>query len=652
MSRKKIGEFLVEKGRVSTAELESALREQHGKTVRLGELLLSRGAISRQGLIESLTEVLQIEYLDVASVEVDPVALKLIPRAIAVQHSALPVRQDGGKLVIVMADPQNLRSLDQLRFSSGKDLSPRFGFRPEIVDAIDRCYQGPSSRTHARAGLPAQAAASGSSQIHAEAEVKVVRSSAELSHRLIPVEDIGLEFETSKTTEASRAASKELQSAKHNEKTPAVRMVSTIIATAIREGASDIHIDPHASGAVVRIRVDGMLRDILEVPTQQQAALTSRIKILAEMDISERRAPQDGRVFVNSGKGRIDLRVSTLPTQFGEKIVLRLLDPKAARVQFEDLGLSEATANSLRRVIAQPQGMLLVTGPTGSGKTTTLYAVLNQIRSRSKNIITVEDPVEYMMEGVNQVQVNVKAGRSFANCLRSILRQDPNIIMVGEIRDSETAEIALSSSQTGHMVLSTLHTNDSVAAIGRLVDLGMAPFVVASSVSAVIAQRLLRKLCSCSKQVPLSGSILGFLLNAGVQDFGETMAVPVGCPACVNSGYKGRVGIYEILFVNEQTRAYIRNNASPDEISKAARGEGMRLMQEEALDKARAGVTSLEEIFRVIPFGNVPVSARCEACGRDVMPTFLYCPQCGADRLGRPNESKSRNILEPAGVKG
>jgi type IV pilus assembly protein PilB len=296
--------------------------------------------------------------------------------------------------------------------------------------------------------------------------------------------------------------------------------------------------------------------------------------------------------------------------------------------------------------------MLLVTGPTGSGKTTTLYAVLNQIRSRSKNIITVEDPVEYMMEGVNQVQVNVKAGRSFANCLRSILRQDPNIIMVGEIRDSETAEIALSSSQTGHMVLSTLHTNDSVAAIGRLVDLGMAPFIVASSVSAVIAQRLLRKLCSCSKQVPLSGSILGFLLNAGVQDFGETMSVPVGCHACVNSGYKGRVGIYEILFVNEQTRGYIRNNASPDEISRAARGEGMKLMQEEALDKARTGVTSLEEVFRVIPFGNVPVSARCEACGRDVMPTFLYCPQCGADRLARPNESKSRSVFEPAGVRG
>ena len=503
MGRKKIGEFLVEKGRVSNAELESALREQDGKTVLLGELLLSRGAISREGLIESLTEVLQTEYLDVASIKVDPAVLKLIPRAIAVQHSALPVRQEGGKLVIAMADPQNLGSLDQLRFSSGRDLSPRFGFRHEIVDAIDRCYHGSSSRTHARSGVPAQAAASRGSHIHAEAAVKVVRSSAELSHQLIPVEDGGLEFETSKTTEASRAASQELQSARHNEKTPAVRMVSAVIATAIREGASDIHIDPHASGAVVRLRVDGMLRDILEVPTQLQGALVSRIKILAEMDISERRAPQDGRVFVNVGKSRTDLRASTLPTQFGEKIVLRLLDPKAARVQFEDLGLSEATANSLRRVIAQPRGMLLVTGPTGSGKTTTLYAVLNQIRSRSKNIITVEDPVEYMMEGVNQVQVNVKAGRTFANCLRSILRQDPNIIMVGEIRDSETAEIALSSSQTGHMVLSTLHTNDSVAAIGRLVDLGMAPFIIASSLSAVIAQRLLRKLCGCSKRVPL-----------------------------------------------------------------------------------------------------------------------------------------------------
>jgi type II secretory ATPase GspE/PulE/Tfp pilus assembly ATPase PilB-like protein len=330
------------------------------------------------------------------------------------------------------------------------------------------------------------------------------------------------------------------------------------------------------------------------------------------------------------GAGKLDLRVSTLPTQHGEKTVIRLLDPESAKVDFASLGLSENTANSLRRVLLQPQGMLLVTGPTGSGKTTTLYAALNQIRSRTKNIITVEDPVEYMLEGVNQVQVNVKAGRTFAACLRSILRQDPNVIMVGEIRDAETAEIALSSSQTGHMVLSTLHTNDSVAAITRLLDLGMPGYLISASLSAIVAQRLVRKLCGCSREEEVAPELAALLLSAGMK-VPESMYVPVGCPACHDSGYKGRIGVYEILFVNEQIRAAIQSGAAADEIRRVARSSGLALMQEEALEKAKLGQTSLEEVFRVFTFESSS-TIRCASCQRDLGAGFLFCPHCGAER--------------------
>ena len=340
--------------------------------------------------------------------------------------------------------------------------------------------------------------------------------------------------------------------------------------------------------------------------------------------------PQDGRLIVHVGQNKIDLRVSTLPTQHGEKAVIRLLNPDATTVDFDGLGLSEATASSLRKVLVQPQGMLLVTGPTGSGKTTTLYAALNRIRSRTKNIITVEDPIEYVLEGINQVQVNIKAGRTFATCLRSILRQDPNVIMVGEIRDAETAEIALSASQTGHMVLSTLHTNDSVAAITRLLDLGITAYLVAASVSAFMAQRLVRRLCVCCREEDISPELAALLLSVGVNDV-KRMFVPVGCPACHDSGYKGRVGIYEILFVTEQIRAAIQSGSSSDEIRKIVRGGGFRPMQEQAFEKARIGETSLEEVFRVFTFETVPFF-RCVLCHRDIGGAVLFCPYCGTDR--------------------
>jgi type IV pilus assembly protein PilB len=604
MKKKRLGEVLVERGTLTSEDLAQALREQEGTATLLGDLLLARGAVPRDQLAAALREVLHVDYIDVKKVEIDHEILKMIPRDVAERNVALPMFVHGRHLVVAMADPQNMHSLNELRFTCGMDILPRLSFRDEIGAAIENFY----------GGQPVEGA-----------------------QKLLEIEEteaINFEISTPRTPDANREALKELRS--QNQRTPAVRIVSAVIATAAREKASDIHVDPQQGGAVVRIRVDGMLRDIMEVPLDLQAALISRIKILGDMDIAERRAPQDGRVLVRIGKDKIDLRVSTLPTQYGEKAVIRLLNPDATKVSFVELGFSKEISKSLERILAQPQGMLLVTGPTGSGKTTTLYAAVNQMRSRTKNIITVEDPVEYVLEGINQVQVHTKAGRTFVSCLRSILRQDPNVIMVGEIRDLETAEIALRASQTGHMVLSTLHTNDSVAAIVRLLDIGIPPFLIASSVSGVIAQRLVRKLCNCRKEVDLSPEFGALLLTAGIQDFkesfGESMYVPNGCTACNGTGYKGRVGIYEILFVNEQTRSSIRAGANPDEIRRMARIEGMKMMYEEAIAKAKTGATSLAEVFRVIPFESVPAAVGCANCNRYVAPTYLFCPHCGEDR--------------------
>jgi type IV pilus assembly protein PilB len=324
----------------------------------------------------------------------------------------------------------------------------------------------------------------------------------------------------------------------------------------------------------------------------------------------------------------LDFRVSTLPTQYGEKVVMRLLDAAAANLSFTDLGLSEEDSSVLQGALSKPQGMVLVTGPTGCGKTTTLYAALNVVRSPMVNIITIEDPIEYKIEEVNQVQVNPKAGLTFASSLRSMLRQDPNIIMVGEIRDGETAEIALQAAQTGHLVLSTLHTNDAISAVTRLLDLNMPAYLVVSSVTAIVAQRLVRKLCSCRNEVAMTPDQASRLRAAGIVDFGNQTYVPVGCPNCDNTGYKGRIGIFEVLLVDEQVRGAIRGGLRDDEVRTLARGTGMRPMQDDAMSKVKSGVTTLEEVLRVVPFENT-LKQRCRSCGRALTLSFVFCPYCG-----------------------
>ncbi|MBI1738132.1 MAG: Flp pilus assembly complex ATPase component TadA, partial [Acidobacteria bacterium] len=438
-----------------------------------------------------------------------------------------------------------------------------------------------------------------------------------------------MQFHTASASERNKAAMEEFEAELRNEKTPAVRLVSALLSAAATKKASDIHIEPQAMGTVVRVRVDGVLRELTHIPMEMQNSLISRVKILSDMDIAERRVPQDGRFLVEIGGKHLDLRVSTLPTHYGEKVVMRLLDPSATRVGFGELGFSEENSTTIQKVLSSPQGMLLVTGPTGSGKSTTLYAALHAVRSPGINIITVEDPVEYKVEEVNQVQVNTKTGLTFATCLRSMLRQDPNVIMVGEIRDTETAEIALQAAQTGHLVLSTLHTNDAVGAITRLLDLNVPAFLVANSVSQVVAQRLVRKLCRCKQEETIKPEYAARLLGAGIVDFESKMWVPVGCNDCENSGYRGRVGIYEVLVFDERLRAAVRSSSRDDEIRSLARSGGMRAMQEDAMEKVKQGITTLDEVMRVVPFEH-EATLRCPDCSKGLAAAFLFCPFCGA----------------------
>jgi type IV pilus assembly protein PilB len=622
MGRKRLGDLLQERGRLSHRDIESAVQEQRQSSLLLGEFLLQRGLVSKDELVSALQEITRAKYVDCLTAPVSPDALNLISRSVAARCSALPHSVEGKRLVVVMAEPQNLATIDELRFFSSMEISPRLGFAAEISEAIDK-YYGPAT---------AEAA-----QAEGERLLQIDQEDSSM------IEFLGIE-----SFGSEKEAINEFYAAKAKQRTPAVRLFSALVAAAAEKKASDIHVDPQANTTVVRLRVDGILRDLISVPLQMQESLVSRIKILANMDIAERRAPQDGRIMVRVGQSKLDLRVATLPTHYGEKVVIRLLDPRSAQISLADLGLSPGQLNIVTETLSNPQSMFLVTGPTGSGKTTTLYAALNLIRSRTVNVITVEDPIEYMIEGVNQVQVHSKAGRTFATCLRSILRQDPNVIMVGEIRDAETAEIALTAAQTGHMVLSTLHTNDSAAAITRLIDLNVSPSLVAASMTAVIAQRLVRKLCDCRDEVPITPQYAARLSAAGLAGIESRMLIPVGCSKCDETGYKGRVGVFELLLFNDPIRALIRSNAPPSEIRNAARCSGIRSFQEEALEKVRAGLTSLEEVFRVIPFvPNAPAS--CRVCKRHLNPDFLLCPYCGADRMDSQSKDDVASNLESVG---
>jgi type IV pilus assembly protein PilB len=632
MKKKRLGEILRERNHVSVENLDKAIQDQQGKLVHLGELLLQRGAVSKPDLVSALVEISRIPYFDCTNVEVDAETLHLLTAAMARKCCALPLETVGNKLIVVMAEPQNLFFLDELRFKSGMQISPRLGFRAEVEAALAINYASPESEAAAAVAAAASPVVS-------------------LKEIVLSAADEEMEFISSSSQERNVEAMREMQSEllQKSRTTPAVMLVASMIKAAAERRASDIHIEPHSEDTAIRFRVDGMLREYQRIPKALQNSVASRIKILSDMDIAERRAPQDGRFLVKIGGRRIDLRVSTLPTQYGEKVVMRLLEGDAPLQDLAKLGFPRWIEERLRPMLLLPQGMILVTGPTGSGKSTTLYSSLLLIRRPSINIITVEDPVEYAVAGLNQVQVNTKAGLTFASCLRSILRQDPNVIMIGEIRDKETAEIALKAAQTGHLVLSTLHTNDSVSAVTRLLDLGVPGFQIATSLTAIIAQRLIRRLCVCAKPIPTSPEYASQLLQAGIGDPPPFHNAPNGCEICDLTGFKGRIGIYEMLALDEPIRASIREGGHSDEIRTLARQNGMKLMQEYALEHVRDGLTTLEEVQRVVPFASV-TSIYCVECARELSAAFLFCPHCGRKRNSAKAVKHKRFAMVPEGA--
>ncbi|HEV7968575.1 MAG TPA: ATPase, T2SS/T4P/T4SS family [Candidatus Acidoferrales bacterium] len=602
MKKKRLGEALRERGKISAADLQNMIGEQQGRFIHLGELLLDRGIVSKEDLAEALEEVSHVPYFECGSITPEPEILKLIPAAMAERLCVLPMRIENKRLVVCMVAPQNLVTLDELRFTTGLEISPRQSFRNELQAAIAQHYLNQAPRA-AEPVLSETMASDGMEEI---------------------------EFFSTSSRQTNREAIQEMQADLRQRKTPAVLLVSEIIQVAVAKQASDIHIEPRATETIVRVRVDGVLRDIQTIPRNLQTSLISRIKILSDMDIAERRTPQDGRFMVALGTRQLDLRVSALPTQYGEKVVIRLLEASAPLASLFDLGMPTDVSENLWQLVSQPQGMILVTGPTGSGKSTTLYSCLNKLKDPGVNIVTVEDPVEYVLAGINQSHVNVKAGMTFASCLRSILRQDPNIIMVGEIRDRETAEIAMKAAQTGHLVLSTLHTNDSISSIVRLLDLGIPGFLISSSITGILAQRLVRKLCSCHCIQPATPEFLMQLAQAGLTRPPATMAVPIGCEKCDHTGYKGRIGIYELLRLDDSIRALIRSNGNIEQIREISRANGMHMMLEDAFEKLRLGMTSLEEIIRVVPIESVS-HAECPQCRHRILPMFKFCPNCGKE---------------------
>ncbi|MDI6825014.1 MAG: GspE/PulE family protein [Bacillota bacterium] len=499
-----------------------------------------------------------VPYVDLNEIDPDEDVLRIIPEELARRYRAVAVqRQEGGKLLTAMVNPMDVLAIDHLRMVVGAEIAPALCTENQVMELINRAY----------------------------------RLDEVVEHTLKEVGGIGEAERHGAPTPTAEADA------------PVVRLVNTIITQAVRQRASDIHLDAGEREMRVRFRVDGVLTDFMKIPRAVLGPVISRLKVMGGMDIGERRLPQDGRCSVRIEGREVDIRVATIPTVHGEKATLRILDKATALLPLEDLGFSPEQRRTYERLVTQPYGMFLVTGPTGSGKTTTLYATLAQLNDPGKHVITMEDPVEYHLKGVNQVQVNRKAGLVFASGLRSILRLDPDVVLVGEIRDRETAEIAVQSALTGHLVLSTLHTNDAPGALTRLVEMGIEPFLVASSVIGVLAQRLVRRLCPhCLEHYELPASaVKGF--PAYQHLVGKRLARGRGCPRCGGTGYRGRVAVFELLEVTDAVRGAVLRNASADEIGRIGRAEGMTTLFESALAKVEQGVTTLEEVLRVVRLG-------------------------------------------------
>ncbi len=557
-----LGQVLQQLELITADQLAEALDIQARTGERVGQILRDIGAVTDADLARGMAHQWGYPYVSLADAKFDSETAKRIPHALAVRHKCIALEQGNGRLQLAIADPLNVVAVDDVRLITGMEVDLVVATEEDIGNALARVYQ--------------------------LADVIIDRAMRDSATDYTV--DVGDDEQQS--VEQLRALTEEA---------PVVKLVNLLIDEAVKQSASDIHVEPHRGGVWIRFRVDGVLRDVMNPPKNLRAALVSRIKIIAEMDIAERRRPQDGRIHLTAEGRNIDLRVSTLPTMFGEKIVMRLLDHSSTQIGLTRLGMHSDTLRVWEGAVSKPHGMVLVTGPTGSGKTTTLYATLTKLNTLDQNIVTVEDPVEYQITRINQVQVNPKAGMTFANGLRSILRQDPDIVMVGEIRDRETAEIAVQAALTGHLVLSTLHTNDAAGAITRLVDMGVEPFLISSSLISVLAQRLARAICPrCKVAYSPPTDALGRLGADARIDPDVTFYRGRGCDYCRGTGYRGRIGIFELLTISDPVRDMIVHRASSTELKAQSIREGMRTLRDDGLEKVMSGISTIEEILRVV----------------------------------------------------
>jgi type IV pilus assembly protein PilB len=551
-----LGALLVREGLLTQEELDAALAEHALTEKLLGRILVDNGLVEEADLAVALATQLDLDYVELSEYSVDVTAAGLITASLARRYRALPIGWEDDRLVVAMVDPANVVAIDDLRTLTKSKIKVVVATETAIFDAINRYHRMDDDAE----SISAEAA----SQFEIDEDLSQIRE---------VVEDA-----------------------------PIVKLVNMLISQAVADRASDIHVEPAERDVRVRYRIDGVLHEVMRPPKKIQAGIVSRLKIMADINIAERRVPQDGRVNIILGGKPVDLRVTTLPTVYGEKIVLRILDRTTAVLNLSDLGFLDASMERFARSYRKPYGTILVTGPTGSGKSTTLYATLNILNEDTKNIITVEDPVEYRLAGINQIQTNNKAGMTFAAALRSILRSDPDILLVGEIRDRETANIAIEAALTGHLVLSTLHTNDAATTPTRLVEMGVEPFLVASALDCIVAQRLARRLCPKCKEAyqPTATELLAAEWDEADVEEHPTLFRPVGCSACGKTGYHGRFAIHEVLTVTEDIERLIVDRGHSEDLSKVAKAQGMLTLRQVGLTQVARGLTSIEEILRVV----------------------------------------------------
>lgn len=545
--RKRLGDLLVDAGLITEQQLQATL-ETKNEDEKLGDALLREGYITEQQLIEALEFQLGIPHINILQYPIEQDVIQLVPRELVKRHQALPFRKEGNKLYVAMADPMDYFAIEEIRMATGFQILPGIATKDALFRMITKYYDLQES-----------------------------------------IEEVLDDFSPEEEIEESGIT---------DDDSPIVRMVNQIITNAVAQRASDIHFDPQETEVAVRYRVDGILKTERSLPKYMQNTLTARIKIMGNLDITENRIPQDGRIKMHVNFRPIDIRLSTLPSVYGEKIVMRILDISSSLGQLDKVGFSEENLETFKSMIEKPNGIVLVTGPTGSGKSSTLYAALKHLNREEVNIITIEDPVEYQLQGVNQVQVKEEVGMTFASGLRSILRQDPDIIMIGEIRDQETAEIAIRASLTGHLVLSTLHTNSATAALTRLIDMGIEPFLISSSLTGVVGQRLVRRVCrDCARKEEPTSREIEIFRNAGLEI--ETIQRGAGCSSCGMTGYRGRLAIHEVLLIDDHIKELIMQQSSFVEIQNYVKEKGMKFLLDDGLAKVTQGLTTTEEVLRV-----------------------------------------------------